>query len=58
MRKIELQPTAENVMNTFLDDSIGRNSQVAYFISLVESLDESNSIAINSPWGQGNRTKR
>lgn len=53
MRKIELQPTAENVMNTFLDDSIGRNSQVAYFISLVESLDESNSIAINSPWGSG-----
>ena len=53
MRKIELQPTAENVMNTFLEDSIGRNSEIAYFISLIESLDECNSIALNSPWGSG-----
>lgn len=53
MRKIELQPTAENVMNTFLEDSIGRNTDIAYFISLIESLDECNSIALNSPWGSG-----
>ncbi|MEE1281357.1 MAG: P-loop NTPase fold protein [Acutalibacteraceae bacterium] len=53
MRKIELQPTAENVLKTFLDDSIGRNTDIAYFISLIESLDECNSIALNSPWGSG-----
>lgn len=53
MRKIELQPTKENILDTFLSDSIGRNKDVCYFISLLETLDESTSIAINNNWGSG-----
>lgn len=53
MKKIELQPSKENIYKTFIDDSIGRNKDICYFISLLESLDESNSIAINSDWGSG-----
>ena len=53
MKKIELQPTKENIYKTFIDDSIGRNKDICYFISLLDSFDESNSIAINSNWGGG-----
>ena len=53
MKRIELQPTKENILSTFLSDSIGRNKDVCYFISLLETLDESTSIAINNNWGSG-----
>ncbi|MCI7211746.1 MAG: KAP family NTPase [Ruminococcus bromii] len=53
MKKIELQPTKENIYKTFIDDSIGRNKDICYFISLLDSFDENNSIAINSNWGSG-----
>ena len=53
VKKIELQPTKENILNTFLSDSIGRNKDIGYFISLLETLDEPNSIAINNQWGSG-----
>lgn len=46
MKKIELQPTKENIYKTFIDDSIGRNKDICYFISLLDSFDENNSIAI------------
>lgn len=53
MNKLELQPTKENIFKTFIDDSIGRNKDICYFISLLDSFNESNSIAINSNWGSG-----
>lgn len=53
MKKIELQPTFSNLLETFKEDSIGRNKDVCYFISLLDSLEEGNSIAINSSWGSG-----
>lgn len=53
MNKLDLQPTIGNILNTFINDSIGRNADVCYFISLLDTLDESNSIAINSDWGSG-----
>ena len=36
-----------------MENNVGRNEDVCYFISLLESLDEGNSIAINSSWGSG-----
>lgn len=53
MNKLDLQPTRGNILNTFINDSIGRNADICYFISLLDTLDESNSIAINSDWGSG-----
>jgi hypothetical protein len=35
MNKLELQPIKENIYKTFIGDSIGRNKDICYFISLL-----------------------
>ncbi|MBD5117000.1 MAG: hypothetical protein HDT48_05785 [Ruminococcaceae bacterium] len=53
MTTYELQPTQKNILNTFLNDSISRNSDVLYFIDLLSSLDNSCSISLDGAWGSG-----
>ena len=53
MRKHDLQPTPDNIRNTFIRDSIGRNKDLANFIKIINSIDESYSIALDSYWGSG-----
>lgn len=53
MKKHDLQPTDENIRNTFIKDSIGRNKDLLYFIKIIDSIDESFSIALDSYWGSG-----
>ena len=53
MKKRDLQPTPENIQKTFLDDTIGRNTDLLYFIEIIESISDNYSIAIDSPWGSG-----
>lgn len=53
MRKHDLQPTPDNIRNTFIRDSIGRNKDLDNFIKIINSIDESYSIALDSYWGSG-----
>lgn len=53
MKKSELLPTPENIRMTFLNDTIGRNKDVISFIKVLDSIQESYSIALDSQWGSG-----
>ena len=53
MKKKDLQSTNDNIRMTFVNDSIGRNKEIVHFISIIDSIDESYSIALDSYWGSG-----
>ena len=53
MKKHDLQPTDENIRSTFYNDSIGRNKELVNFIKIIDSINESYSIALDSYWGSG-----
>lgn len=53
MKKLELYPNKENILNTFLNDRIGRNNDLCYFISLLDSIEGAFSIALDGNWGSG-----
>ncbi len=53
MKKHDLQPTDDNIRSTFYKDSIGRNKDLVNFIKIIDSIDESYSIALDSYWGSG-----
>lgn len=53
MRKHDLQSTDDNIRSTFYNDSIGRNKDLVNFIKIIDSIDESFSIALDSYWGSG-----
>lgn len=52
MKSLELQPTHENLFETFISDSIGRSKDVVAFADILNSIDESCSIALDAIWGQ------
>lgn len=53
MKVLDLLATEENIYTTLIDDAIGRNADVFSFVSLLNSLDSGNVIAINVRWGEG-----
>lgn len=53
MKKEILQPTDDNVRNAFIRNSLGRNQDLLQFIKLINAMDESYSIALDSYWGSG-----
>lgn len=53
MKSLELQPTYENFLNTYLNDSIGRNEDLHLFISILNALEDNCSIALEGRWGSG-----
>ena len=53
MKRLNLEPTDENVIAQFCNDSIGRNIDVLQFVSLLNSIDENCSIAVDALWGAG-----
>ncbi|MBO5452502.1 MAG: hypothetical protein J6A69_00840 [Clostridia bacterium] len=53
MKLLELQPTYENLIATYKNDSIERNTALHYFVELLESLDGCTSISVNGKWGCG-----
>lgn len=54
MKSYSLQPTDENILESFCKDSIGRNQHVFRFIQLLNAIqDECCTIAINGEWGSG-----
>lgn len=53
MKSLELKPTEENLLNMFLQDSIGRNEELYYFVDLLNSIEDNVSIVIDAQWGSG-----
>lgn len=53
MKKCDLQPTTDNIRKTFINDSIGRNKDLVNFIKIIDSIEESYSISLDSYWGSG-----
>ena len=53
MKSLELKPTYENLLDTYLKDTLGRNKDIALFAEILNSIDDSCSIAIDGAWGSG-----
>ncbi|HYE81665.1 MAG TPA: P-loop NTPase fold protein [Clostridia bacterium] len=53
MKSYELQPTYENLLSTYLNDTIARDMDVFRFIEILNSIDDSCSIALDGGWGSG-----
>ena len=53
MRSSELQPSHNNLFETFMSDTIGRNKDVIAFAEILNNLEGSYSIALDGNWGSG-----
>lgn len=53
MKSYELQPTQENLLKTYLDDTIARDMEIFHFIKILNCIDDSCSIALEGGWGRG-----
>ena len=53
MINYELKPTLDNLKNSILTDSIGRNKSIANFIKLLDEIDGNVAIALDDSWGNG-----
>lgn len=53
MKKYDIAPTKENLVDSIQKDVTGRNKSLANLIRLIDMLDTSWSIAINGSWGSG-----
>lgn len=53
MKTYDLKPTYENLYQTFLNDAIDRNNDVFKFVEILNSINDSCSIAIDGNWGSG-----
>lgn len=53
MKTYELYPTKENLLHTYLDDTILRDGDIHYFVELLNTVDSCCSIALDGAWGSG-----
>lgn len=53
MSKSILEPTEDNLKETFLNDHIGRNEELVYFIKMLLDIPCGSTIALNGDWGCG-----
>lgn len=53
MKAYDLKPTYENLLNTFLNDSIDRRNDIFRFIEILNEIEGSFSIALDGNWGSG-----
>lgn len=53
MKTYEIQPTDENILKTLLEDTIGRDKDIRYFIQTLDKLEGHWSISLDSQWGSG-----
>ena len=53
MKSYELQPTRDNLINTFKNDAIGRNESLFNFLTLLNEMEQCTSIALEGYWGSG-----
>lgn len=53
MKAYDLKPTYENIFETYKANSIGRNIDIFRFVSILNSVEDACSIAIDGNWGSG-----
>lgn len=53
MKKLELLPNDTNLLETYKNDTLGRNYIIHYFFDLLNSTEEFCSIAVDGNWGTG-----
>lgn len=53
MSNMALEPTYENLMNHYLEDTIGRNDDLFYFVRILSGLSSGSAVALNAAWGSG-----
>ena len=53
MKAYDLKPTDENLLKTLKEDTIERNASIFNFIRILDSLEDSCSIALEGNWGSG-----
>lgn len=53
MKSFEKKPSPENIIETFLNDSIGRTEDVCSFVKLLLNIEGSYSLGIDGIWGTG-----
>lgn len=53
MKSYELMPTHENLIDTYKQDMLGRNSDIRAFADILNSLSNCTSIALDGKWGSG-----
>lgn len=53
MSNMALEPTYENLIHHYLEDTIGRNDDLFYFVRILSSLNSGSAVALNAAWGSG-----
>ena len=53
MKKIILEATDENVLQTIADDKLQRTNDLKSFINILENINYNAFISIDAPWGSG-----
>lgn len=53
MSNMALEPTYDNLMHHYLEDTIGRNDDLFYFVRILSSLNSGSAVALNAAWGSG-----
>lgn len=53
MSNMELEPTYENLIHHYLEDTIGRNDDLFYFVRILSGLNSGSAVALNAAWGSG-----
>lgn len=53
MKSLEIKDTIENLIDTYQNDSIGRNTDIHNFISMLSCLDGNMTISLDGKWGSG-----
>lgn len=48
-----LEPTYENLKKHYLNDTIGRNDDLFYFVRILSGLNSGSAVALNAAWGSG-----
>lgn len=53
MSNMALEPTYKNLIHHYLEDTIGRNDDLFYFVRILSGLSSGSSVALNAAWGSG-----
>lgn len=53
MRSCELVPSFDNLFETFVDNTIGRNGDIWDFCRILDSIEGTYCIALDGQWGSG-----
>lgn len=53
MKKYEMPPTEENLIETLYKDTINRNKDIVYFYNILQAQESASTIAIDGRWGSG-----